>query len=50
MDTDLREKWREFLDHLAPYPMGHDPEAKALTGGVLKDDTWAAGRLGDVER
>jgi hypothetical protein len=49
VDADLRAKWKEFLDHLAPYPMGSEPEAKALTGGVLKDDTWAAGRLGDVK-
>ena len=48
LDADLRAKWKEFLDHLAPYPMGSEPEAQALTGGVLSDDTWAAGRLGDV--
>jgi len=48
VDADLRDKWRELLDNLAPYPMGGDPRAKALTGGVLAEDVWAAGYLGDV--
>ena len=48
IDADLRAQWKEFLDNLASYPMGSEPEARALTGGVLSDDTWAAGRLGDV--
>ena len=48
VDVELREKWQEFIAHLAPYPMGSEPEAQALTGGVKSADTWAAGRLGDV--
>ena len=48
-DADLRTQWKELLDHLAPYPMGRDPRAKALTGGTLADDVWAAGYLGDVD-
>ncbi len=62
LDTELRSKWQECLDHLAAYPLGHEPEAQAitgglpaewgkgaiddLTGGALADDTWAAGYLG----
>ena len=49
MDPDLRSAWQKLLDNLAPYPMGSDPESKALTGGVLTDDIWAAGHLGDVD-
>jgi hypothetical protein len=48
-DADLRTAWKELLDHLAPFPMGSDPRAKALTGGALADDVWAAGYLGDVD-
>ena len=48
-DTDLRAKWRELIDNLAPYPMGSDHGSKALTGGFLADDAWAAGHLGDVD-
>jgi len=48
VDQDFCEKWQVFLDHLAPYPMGCDPEAKALNEGVLADDVWAAGHLGLV--
>jgi hypothetical protein len=48
VDPDLRLQWQEFLDHLAPYPMGSDPQSKALTGGVLADDVWSAGHLGNV--
>jgi hypothetical protein len=48
VDADLRTKWVELLENLAPYPMGSDPRAKALTGGVLAEDVWAAGYLGDV--
>jgi hypothetical protein len=29
--------------------MGRDTRAKALTGGALADDVWAAGYLGDVD-
>ena len=48
VDAELRGKWKELLDNLAPYPMGRDPRAKSLSGGVLADDVWAAGYLGDV--
>lgn len=47
-DADPRSQWKTFLSELAPYPMGADPRAKALTGGVLADDAWAAGHLGAV--
>jgi len=47
-DEELRGKWRELLDNLAPYPVGSEPEAQALTAGVLAPDTWAAARRGDV--
>jgi len=49
VDAGLRAQWQQFLDNLAPYPMGSDPGARALTGGVLADDVWAAGRLGDMD-
>jgi len=49
VDDELRRQWQELLDSLAPYPMGSDPESKALDGGVLADDVWAAGHLGDVD-
>ena len=49
IDADLRETWRNFLRELAPYPMGNDPRARALTGGALADDAWAAGYLGAVD-
>ena len=48
VDAELRAAWGEFLENLAPYPMGSDPRSKALAGGVLADDVWAAGHLGDV--
>ena len=48
LDADLRLQWQEFLDNLAPYAMGSDPESQALTGGVLATDVWSAGHLGDV--
>ncbi|MBM81237.1 MAG: hypothetical protein CMJ78_11685 [Planctomycetaceae bacterium] len=48
VDADLRSRWQELLDNLAPYPMGRDPEAKALAGAALAEDVWAAGYLGDV--
>jgi len=49
VDGELRAQWNCFLDELAPYPMGSDPQAKALSGGVLADDVWAAGHLGHVD-
>ena len=42
VDADLRTKWQELLDNLAPYPMGDDPEAR----GVLADDLWAIAHKG----
>ena len=48
LDSDLRAKWRELLENLAPYPMGHEPESKALAGGTLADDVWSIGHLGQV--
>ena len=49
IDSDLRKQWKELLQNLAPYPMGNDPQAKALTGGSLGEDIWAAGYLGEVD-
>ena len=48
-DSALRAKWRELIDNLVPYPIGSDHGSKALTGGFLADDAWAAGHLGDVD-
>jgi hypothetical protein len=49
VDPELRKQWKELLENLAPYPMGNDPHAKALTGGSLGEDLWAAGYLGEVD-
>lgn len=49
VDPDLRDQWKELLENLAPYPMGNDPQAQALTGGALAEDVWAAGYLGEVD-
>jgi hypothetical protein len=49
VDSELRDHWRELLANLAPYPMGNDARAKALTGGVLADDVWAAGYRGEMD-
>ena len=49
VDPELRGQWKELLANLAPYPMGADPRAKALTGGALADDVWAAGYLGEID-
>ena len=49
VDGELCAKWRDLLDRLAPYPMGSEPQAQALTGGVLADDVWAAGHRGAVD-
>lgn len=49
MDAELRGQWKELLKNLAPYPLGSDPQAKALKGGALADDLWAAGYLGEVD-
>jgi hypothetical protein len=48
IDADLRAGWRGFLDNLAPYPMGSEPESKALVDSALADDVWSAGHLGEV--
>ncbi len=48
VDADMRKPWSEFLKQLAPFPMGRDPESKALKGAVLADDVWAAAHLGDT--
>jgi hypothetical protein len=48
-DPELRDAWNDLLDNLAPYPSGSDPRARALTGGVLADDVWAAGYLGEMD-
>ena len=50
VDADLRDKWREFLKHLPPYPMGRDPGSQALGRGMMADDVWSVGHLGDVKR
>ena len=49
VDPELRGQWKELLASLAPYPMGADARAKALTGGALADDVWAAGYLGEID-
>jgi hypothetical protein len=49
LDEDLRKAWREFLDELAPYPMGADAASKALADGVLAEDVWSAGHCGEVD-
>jgi hypothetical protein len=49
VDSELRGQWKELLANLAPYPLGNDPRAKALTGGALADDVWAAGYLGEID-
>jgi hypothetical protein len=49
VDATLRVQWQDLLDNLAPYPMGSDPQSRALTGAVLADDIWAAGHLGHVD-
>ena len=48
-DADLRGRWQALLDELAPYPVGADPRARALTGAALADDAWAAGYQGQVD-
>jgi hypothetical protein len=50
LDADLRLKWKEMLDKLAPFAMGRDPEAKALEGAVLGDDLWATGHRFDTPK
>ena len=50
VDVELPPKWREFLDNLPPYPMGGDPGSQALGAGIMADDVWSVGHLGDVKR
>ena len=42
LDDELRSQWKDIADHLAPYPLGSDPEAQALEWSVLTEDAWAA--------
>ena len=49
LDAELRARWKQFFHDLAPYPMGHDRRARALTDGSLADDTWAAGYVDAVD-
>ena len=49
LDSDLRARWQELLENLTPYTMGSDPESKALEGGVLAEDVWSVGHLGEVQ-
>ncbi|MFM7250454.1 MAG: glycosyl hydrolase family 95 catalytic domain-containing protein [Planctomycetaceae bacterium] len=49
VDSELRGEWKELLENLAPYPLGSDPQARALTGGFLAEDVWAAGYLGEID-
>ena len=49
LDSDLRAGWQEFLENLTPYTMGSDPASKALEGGVLAEDVWSVGHLGEVQ-
>lgn len=47
-DADMRPVWREFLEHLAPFPMGSNPKGART---ALASDVWAAGYVeggGDV--
>ncbi len=45
VDAELRASWTEFLDHLAPYPMGSDPESHS----VVAPDLWSLGHVGAVD-
>lgn len=49
VDAELRGRWLELLANLAPYPIGNDPRARALAGGVLADELWAAGLRGEID-
>jgi len=49
LDLDLRTKWQEFLENLTPYTMGSDPESQSLEAGVLAEDVWSVGHLGEVQ-
>jgi hypothetical protein len=54
-DADKRVQWKDLLDHLAPYVMVFDPQAKAVLAGSkfadtgadkFPDNAWAPGQLG----
>lgn len=49
LDLNLRTKWQEFLENLTPYTMGSDPESQSLEAGVLAEDVWSVGHLGEVQ-
>lgn len=42
VDADLRDKWRDLLANLAPYPMGSDPQSV----GAAAPDIWSIGHKG----
>ena len=45
VDADLRTKWTEFLENLAPFPMGFDHRSH----GVVAPDLWATGHIGVID-
>ena len=45
VDAELRTRWGEFLDNLAPYPMGSDQESHS----VVAPDLWSLGHVGVVD-
>lgn len=45
VDADLCQAWRHLLDHLAPLPLGHQPESQALKWSSIGDAAWAAAHL-----
>ena len=46
VDGELRAKWTELLDNLAPYPMGSDPGSHS----VIAPDLWSMGHVGAVDQ
>lgn len=46
LDAELRISWAEFLENLAPYPMGSDPESHS----VVAPDLWSLGHVGAVDQ
>lgn len=49
VDDELRALWQNIVDHLAPYPLGSDPESQALGWSVLVEDAWAAAHLLELD-
>lgn len=45
VDPGLCDEWSEFLDNLAPYPMGNDPKSHS----VVAPDLWSMGHVGAVD-